>query len=91
MAVANRCWSSHSRRDRPAHADTPAPTPPPCPPTAAGCPTQHLPGFDCSYDGPRVCLPDNPQGEIPGWYGNDNVGPELCAAHHQTPLKTLRW
>lgn len=53
-----------------AHADEPY-----CPPTALGCPTQHLAGWDCRYDGPRVCPPGNPQGEPPGWYGNDNCWP----------------
>jgi hypothetical protein len=54
----------------PAHADEPH-----CPETAAGCPTQHAPGFDCRYDGPRICLPVNPQGDPPGWYGNDDCWP----------------
>jgi hypothetical protein len=35
----------------------------------------HLPGFDCRYDGARVCLPGNADGFTPGWYGDDNCWP----------------
>jgi hypothetical protein len=46
-----------------------------CPPTALGCPTQHVDGFDCRYDGARVCTAGNPQGFLPGDYSNDNCWP----------------
>jgi hypothetical protein len=46
-----------------------------CPPTALGCPTQHVNGFDCRYDAPRICGVGNPHNFAPGWYGDDSCWP----------------
>src|SRR5271166_645717 len=63
-----------------------------CPPTALGCPTQHISGYDCQYDGPRICPPGNTQSAIPGWYGNDNCWPGAvyCPPADSPPDLTVR-